>query len=565
MGVFSRVANAVGSMFRRTTMVIKASIDAARTTIENRKHWANADNLSARAAYDPATRRKVRSRSRYEAENNSWYLGMLRTAANHIVGTGPRLQMLSGVPDANARIEAAWKSWCKSVGFTEKLRTAVETYWRDGEVFFFRSRRMVAPGEIGLSIRVIEGDQVTNPTAGSAFDASVEDGVRFDSNDERVEYYALDNHPGDNGYHSTLAGRWHAAANVLHLYRVERPGQVRGIPRVTPALPLFPILRRLTIAVLLAYENAANLGVYFKTNTAATTQAAASPQDFAELELIRNSGMFLPEGWSPEMMKSEHPTSTHDMVQRQVLMECSRCTCMPYLLLAGTSKDSNFSSAKMDIRNIWEPEVKSEQDHLTAKIVEGVFAWWLEEAVYVPGLLDGLPPLNQVDRRWDYDPLPTTDEVDTANAAEIRLRTLQSTLPMEYARRGVDFDSEMARGAAAFGVTPEQMKAAAFTSIFGVAPGASPQPIGGQPSANVSTPSVPASGALASLGRRQFTNNIKATQDVLRRLIDGYASETMTKISLKGLAWSDADAEALIADARDGKVDSSPQLTEVAV
>lgn len=59
---------------------VNAKFDLAQTTADNRKHWASADGLSARAAISPAVRRVVRIRSRYEAENNSWYAGILRTA-----------------------------------------------------------------------------------------------------------------------------------------------------------------------------------------------------------------------------------------------------------------------------------------------------------------------------------------------------------------------------------------------------------------------------------------------------------------------------------------------------
>ena len=38
----------------------------------------------------------------------------------------------------------------------------------------------------------------------------------------------------------------------------DRPGQARGIPDITPALPLFAQLRRFTLAVLAAAETAAD-------------------------------------------------------------------------------------------------------------------------------------------------------------------------------------------------------------------------------------------------------------------------------------------------------------------
>ena len=137
MGIVRRITDAWRGLTRPQSL--QAKFDLAQTTAENRKHWANVDGLSARAAASPAVRRVVRLRSRYEAENNSWYYGMLRTAANHIVGKGPRLQVLTDSPKLNRRIENAWHLWCKRVGLASTFRTGLVAYWRDGEAFMMRT------------------------------------------------------------------------------------------------------------------------------------------------------------------------------------------------------------------------------------------------------------------------------------------------------------------------------------------------------------------------------------------------------------------------------------------
>ncbi len=80
------------------TISIRARYDAAATTDANRKHWANADGLSADAAASPEVRRILRNRARYEAANNSYAAGIVATLANDVVGTGPRLQVLTDDP-----------------------------------------------------------------------------------------------------------------------------------------------------------------------------------------------------------------------------------------------------------------------------------------------------------------------------------------------------------------------------------------------------------------------------------------------------------------------------------
>jgi hypothetical protein len=87
-------------------MLVRARFDAAQTTPDNRKHWSNADPLSADAAAAPDVRRTLRNRSRYEVANNSYARGIVLTLANDVIGTGPRLQMLADSTKANRTIEA---------------------------------------------------------------------------------------------------------------------------------------------------------------------------------------------------------------------------------------------------------------------------------------------------------------------------------------------------------------------------------------------------------------------------------------------------------------------------
>jgi hypothetical protein len=139
---------------------------------------------------------------------------------------------------------------------------------------------------------------------------------------------------------------------------------------------------------------------------------------------------------------------------------------MPYTLAAGTGKDANFSSFKGDMVNVWQPEVSVEQNRIQAAIVERLWQWFLESAVFVPGLLNGLPVIADIDHKWHWAPLPELDQVESAQAAEIRLASGLSTPTEEHARRGKDWDIESARAAADFGVSPEVYRQAVFAKTF---------------------------------------------------------------------------------------------------
>ena len=150
-----------------------------------------------RAAMSPAVRSLVRQRSRYEFDNNSWYSGILRTAANHIIGCGPRLQVLTTNADANTRLEKAWMKWSRQVMLADKLRMMFETYWKDGEVFVMRTSRP-SRWPTSLDLRTFEAEQCAAPWFGHRLsDPYVDDGVRTDPNNNEVEYHFYRHHPGD--------------------------------------------------------------------------------------------------------------------------------------------------------------------------------------------------------------------------------------------------------------------------------------------------------------------------------------------------------------------------------
>ncbi len=90
---------------------LRARYDAAQTTVENARHWAMADGLSADAAMTADVRRTLRNRSRYEVANNSYAKGMVLTVAGDCVGTGPRLQLLSEDNETNRIVEQTFADW----------------------------------------------------------------------------------------------------------------------------------------------------------------------------------------------------------------------------------------------------------------------------------------------------------------------------------------------------------------------------------------------------------------------------------------------------------------------
>lgn len=453
--------------FRRS---INARYDAARTTDDNERHWANADNLSANAAASPTIRRKIRSRARYEAqENNSYAKGMILTLANDMVGTGPKLQMLLLDRAANQRIESSFLSWSEEVRLAEKLRTMRVAKAIDGEPFAALTTNPRLRHDVKLDITPFEADYVTDPFETINFDEDDEvDGIRYDQYGNPTDYFVLNKHPGSGVSFGRNSGEWVSADKILHIFREDRAGQKRGVSEIATALPLFAMLRRFTLATIAAAETAADFAAVMKTQSNATVEAQelAADEWYEAIPLEYRAMLTLPNGWDITQLKAEHPTTTYEMFKNEIINEIARCLNMPFNVAAANSSNYNYASGRMD-HQVYHKSIDVERHQWTCTILSKIFLAWLDEAMFVPGLLPaGMPPFNQIRWSWFWDAPEHVDPLKTANATKTDLTSGSITRREVYAKRGLDVDQADQEAAASYGVSVEEYRRAIFENTF---------------------------------------------------------------------------------------------------
>lgn len=69
---------------------------------------------------------------------------------------------------------------------------------------------------------------------------------------------------------------------------------------------------------------------------------------------------------------------------------------------------------------------------------------------------------------WRWPGQPYTDPEAEANAIATNLRSGVTTLPAEYARRGLNWEEELNRQAEALGITPEVLRARLVEVLYPV-------------------------------------------------------------------------------------------------
>ena len=403
--------------------------EIAQHTTENRNHWLGADALSPTASLSFNVRDLARRRARYEVGNSSVMRGMIESLCEDVIGTGPRLQILTTDTDQRAaarRLELLWKRWVSATKLNEKLRCAYKAWKVDGEAFlmFTNNRRSTHP--VKLDVRVIESDQVEHP---QSFDESPlrHSGLEFDADGNVTFYNVLKWHPGDKFMGANpLDFERIAAEKMLHIFRMDRPGQVRGFSEVATMLGLMSARRRYTKATVTAAETVASMAAVLETDTPPSGTEDGEPGD--TFDLPSGQVVTLPGGWHLKQVDAKQPTATHSEFSNNLLREGARCLLMPMAHASGDASGYNYSSARFDHMR-YGKHIDVERERFNEMILAPLFAEFMAEAILVselwgngPTLIPGLFRRVDIAYSWGWNKFAALDPEKEAKAQGERLR-----------------------------------------------------------------------------------------------------------------------------------------------
>jgi len=174
------------------------------------------------------------------------------------------------------------------------------------------------------------------------------------------------------------------------------------------------------------------------------------------VEMDRSTWMTMPFGWKISQVKAEQPTTVYGEFKHEVINEISRCLNMPFNIAAGNSSGYDYASGRLDQQAFFKA-IRIDQAYLGDMVLDRVLKAWVDEAVLIEGYLpQSLRSLDiDLPHQWFWDGFEHVDPAKEANAQSSRLASHTTTLAAEYAKQGLDWESELRQRAREVGLIRE--------------------------------------------------------------------------------------------------------------
>lgn len=331
----------------------------ARSSLQALAHY-NAASVSRRSptvrpvsgdadAISQGVRRRIMLSVRDVVRNNATAARALQVLVNNIIGTGIEPKLVSDDKD----LKKAWKlraAALDSVAFDVNgvstlagiQRLACEMMIADGEAFILWPDNNSEGGQ--CQVRVIEPEYLNDSLNGHATISGhvIYEGIEYDSAGRVVAYHLYDEHPDSAVWLEPLRGAKYSrvpAERVIHLYRIDRAGQRRGVSWFAPVLDDLVALADNDEAQLMRQKIAACFAAFWRSEKA--------PED-AGVPKTLSPGLIQQIGVDDEVTFASPPDVTgYDDFALIHLRRIAVGLGVTYEDLTGDLSKVNFSSARL--------------------------------------------------------------------------------------------------------------------------------------------------------------------------------------------------------------------------
>lgn len=407
----------------------------------------------------------LRDRSRWLARNSPLGGGAINTTVTNVVGGGLKLQAridraVLNLSDEQAdeweatteREFALFAKHCDAMrvlGFGRLQEVAFRSALESGDVFAVLPYIGKPGSPYGLSVQLIEADRVTNPD-NKPDGKAIAGGVERDQYGAPIAYHIQNTHPGET-YAMGAKTEWtrvrafgdaSGRRQVIHLFKVIRPGQVRGVPFLAPVIRELKQISRYTDAELMAAVISGMLTVFIKSDggdspmapmtPTAETGAAAGDSD---IKLGNGAVVGLAPGEDVSTVNPSRPNANFDPFFEAIVKQIGLSLEIPKEVLV-KHFTASYSAARAALLEAWK-FFRNRRDWLAESFCQPIYEAFLEEAIAnnriaAPGYFSD-PILREAycHAEWIGPAKGMINEKDEVEAAGLRIQYRLSTLDRE--------------------------------------------------------------------------------------------------------------------------------------
>lgn len=387
----------------------KRGYDAAGRGRRN-KLW-NAPSTSANTELEYSLR-ELRNRARDLCRNNPYAQRAVQAIANHVVGAGIIPTIVDERPNAERRIKKVWSEFAAKCDFDRGMsiyslqKTMARAWAESGEVLIVRRRTSDPRAPLPFKLQVLEADYLDESKDMLLGDGGmIRMGVEFNAQGERVAYWLYDRHPGD-AFNYRVSVRV-PASEVIHIYEMLRPGQVRGVPRGASVMVRAKDLDEFEDAQLVRQKIAACYTAFvYKQDT-------NSIEEDIEDDRSERLGPGMIEYLEPgEQVTFGSPPAVqgYNEYVRRVLFAIAAGFGVTYEVIAQDLGNVNFSSGRMGWLEM-SRNIQDWQQNLMLPAMNQIWEWFVEGAILTGKLKKPAFATWTMPRREMIDPRAETEAI----------------------------------------------------------------------------------------------------------------------------------------------------------
>lgn len=331
---------------------------------------------------DAASRRgrgTMRQRSRDMIRNAPFAKRALSVITNNVVGSGIT-PSITGRSKKQADIAAAKilpflqstdLDKHRALNLASMQTVVMNSVFESGEVLAIRHVRANDGRALPLAVELLEVDHL-NTVITSHGGNEVRDGIEFDADGVAVAYHIYEQHPGSASRKVSIKTQRIPAEHVLHIRRIDRPGQMRGVPWLAPVMVTLGEMRDYQEAQILKQKISALLAGVIKIGD------GQRPKDAPGIDEMGPGALVYAEQGQDVVFTNPPKVDDYDVVMRLGLSAVAMGIGITYESLSGDLSRVNYSSMRagrleMD-KNIetWQEQI------MIAQFCAGIGRWALD-------------------------------------------------------------------------------------------------------------------------------------------------------------------------------------------